>query len=342
MILKIGTRKLDLYNDVAISLQYDSVASSYQFRFYFDPENADHKAMFTPGSYAPVTIEHNGELLITGVLLEQTFKSGPVRELMSVSGYSKTGVLQDCEIPTSAYPLQANGLSLKQIAEKAIKPFGLKLLVDASVSKEAASVFNKSTCDDKQSVRSYLCELANQKHIIVSHDEKGNLLLTKEQTTQAPVYDFTTGVPWVKMSLTFAGQNMHSQISLLKQASKSGKGNAGQAVISNPYVTGFRPTTKRQTSGRDVDTSLGVRNVLSKELKELVLTIELDRWVLNGKVIRPNTIVTAVCPDLHIYTKTRFFVATVDLMGDNVNQTAKLTCYVPEVYNSDTPKNIFK
>ena len=96
MELKIGGQKIQHFNHVAVSLRYDSVASVFSFNFYFDPSNADHKAMFKPGMYPDVTIEHAGELLITGTLLSYSFSSSPVRQLLSISGYSKPGVLEDC------------------------------------------------------------------------------------------------------------------------------------------------------------------------------------------------------------------------------------------------------
>ncbi len=341
MILKVGNKELKTYNDFNMQLNYEGVASAFSFVFYFDPNNPEHRAMFKPGSYSPVTVEHNGELLLTGNLLVHEFKSGATKQLIRVSGYCKTGVLDDCEIPVSAYPLQQNKLSLKQIAEKVIKPFGIKLVVDSSVAKEADKSIAKSTCNENQTVKSYICSLANQRHIIVSHNEKGELLFTKEQTTQTPVYHFNGTLPAVTMTLKFDGQKMHNKISLIKQASKSGKGNAGQTTFTNPYVSVFRPSVKRQTSGRDVDTELGSRNMLSAELKGIDLTIELDRWVLGDKIIKPNTIITVTNPEIFIYTKTKFFVASVDYRGNNIEKTATLKCVIPEVYNSDKPKNIF-
>lgn len=341
MILKAGNKQLSTYNDVHLQLNYEGVASAFSFVFLFDPGNAEQKDMFRPGSFTPVTIEHDGELLLTGMILASEFNSSATKQLVRVSGYSKTGVLEDCEIPVSAYPLQQNKLTLKQIAEKIIKPFGLKLVIDNSVSNEANKVIAKSTSDDNQTVRSYLTALANNRQVIVSHTAKGELLFTREQVNQAPVYHFDGSFPAINMNLFFDGQRMHDKISLIKQATKRGKGNAGQTTISNPYVSVFRPTVKRQTSGKDVDTGMGARNILSAELKGIELTIELDRWSINGNLVKPNQVITVTNPELHIYNKAKFFIAGVTYKGNQEAQTAVLKCVLPEVYNGDTPKNIF-
>ena len=346
MILKIGNRLIERYNQAAITLNYNSVASTFGFSLYFDPDNEEHKRMFKPGQYQDVTIEHNGELLITGTMLTHGFESSAQRSLVSVSGYSKTGVIEDCEIPKSAYPLQTNGLSLRQICQRVISPFGLNLIVDPVVASKVDVKYSQSTGKDDQSVKEYIDSLAKQKYVVITHDEKGNLVLTEANTRQAPIWDFSDTAKFVKMNLDFDGQQMHSEINFDKQATKRGKGNAGQARVTNPYCKVFRPKSNRQTSGENVDTKYVARNGLSEELKAVELSIELDSWSLGGKLIRPNNIVTVINPESYIYKKTRWFISSVEFSGDTnsseINDgTAKITCCLPEVFTNDTPVNIF-
>jgi len=97
MILKVGSKSVDFFNDISITLDYNSVCSTFKFSFYFNPENESHKAVCKPLSYADVTIEHKGELLITGTLLNVEFNDSAKKELCTITGYAKTGVLEDCE-----------------------------------------------------------------------------------------------------------------------------------------------------------------------------------------------------------------------------------------------------
>jgi prophage tail gpP-like protein len=128
MILKINdrfkNRTVDFFNEFTLNLVHDSVGSTFGFSFYFDPNNPEHKELACVSHYHEVQLEHNNELLLTGYLTSQRFKHSAVKELASFGGYSLPGVLDDCEIPTSLYPLQSDGLTLKEIAEKLIKPFG--------------------------------------------------------------------------------------------------------------------------------------------------------------------------------------------------------------------------
>src|ERR1700761_3134023 len=136
MILKIGQKQVQQYNEVSISLHYDAVASTFGYDMYFDPANADHREYFRPCAYQDVTVDHEGQRVITGTALNIPFKSSPVKEMTKIGGSSKTGVLEDCEIPQEAYPLHMVGMTLEQIANKVCKPFGIKVIIDPAVSKE--------------------------------------------------------------------------------------------------------------------------------------------------------------------------------------------------------------
>jgi len=153
----------------------------------------------------------------------------------------------------------------------------------------------------------------------------------------------TKGIPeGTSLELNYDGQSMHSHIYMQKQASIEG-GNAGQTVTRNPYVIGsvFRPTVKSQSSGDDNDTGLAAKRELSNEIKGLTLDIETDRWMHNGKIFRPNTIITVYDPELYIYKKVRWFVESVTYEGNNTTTTANLKCVLPEVYSNKTPVSIF-
>jgi prophage tail gpP-like protein len=340
MILKIKNKKFDFFNGFQLSLRYDSIASTFSFNSYFDPNNPEHKELFKPGSYNKCTLEHNGELLITGYVISNGFNSSPVKELVSIGGYSSAGILEDCEIPTSLYPLQSDGRTLKEITERLIKPFGVKLISDSALSAAINKPYETSTAKESQSIKSYISELAAQKNIIVSHDVNGNILFTRAQTNKVPVFELTSGIPGTKMALSFDGQQMHSSITVQKQADSDG-GNAGESTVSNPYASIFRPRVISQSSGDDNDTAQAARNALSAELKNIKLTITTDRWEIGGKIIKPNNIISVTNPELYLYKKSKWFIESIDFSGDNTKTTAVINCVLPEVYNNQTPKNIF-
>jgi prophage tail gpP-like protein len=339
---RIRTRKIDFFNSFNVSLRYDAIASSFQFNFLFNPDNIEHKEMSCIGHYHIVTVEHNNELLLTGYLLSQGFEDSAVKTLSAFSGYSLPGFLEDCEIPPSLYPLQADGLSLRDIATKIIQLFGLKMIVDSSVASKMDEVFEKTTASEGQNIKSFLTELASQKNIVISHTTKGEIHFTRAKAAQKPILYFDGGIPFTKMSLSFNGQAMHSDITVMKQADKDG-GNAGEDTIRNPYVPFvYRPRVIRQSSGNDIDTLQAAKNARAAELKNLKLTIVTDRWLVDGKIIRPNNVISVLNPNVYLYKKSDWFIEQVDLTGDNTKTTATLTCVPIEVYNGQEPRYMFE
>lgn len=357
MNLKINHRKgvsnVKFFNSFSLNLKYDSIASSFGFSFYFDPTNHEHAELACVSHFHEAIVEHNGETLVTGFILSQSFKSGPVKELSKMGGYSKPGVLEDCEIPTSLYPLQDDGLSLKQIVQKYIAPFRLKLVVDDIANKDSSTAvtikdktdkeIKKTTAKESQNIKSYITELATQRKVVLSHNEKGDILLTEAQTDKKPLFHVEDGLIGTTIELSFNGQGIHSHITVIKEADADG-GNAGEFTIRNPYCPVayvYRPKVIILSSGDDNTIEDAAKNALAAELKNIVLKITTDRWEIDGKIIRPNNIITVKSPECFLYNTSKWFIQEIAFTGDQKSTTAVLNCVLPEVYNNKTPQNIF-
>lgn len=345
MILRIHNTEFRHFNNVDVQLTFGCVASCFSVDMYYDPTVAAHRDALKPCAYAPFALyDDAGVLLITGVLLRMLYVSSAVPGWVRVSGYSKTGVLEDCEIPLSSYPLQTNNLTLLQVCERLCKPFGIDVVVAPSVARIVNQKIVKTTASESQSVKSYLSQLCSGKQVVLSHTPNGELLLTNANATQAPVYSFGDGKhKGFSFSLDVNGQGMHSHVGVVRQAYKRDDGGTlGQSVLRNPYVPVFRSAVKRQSAGRgDADTQATARNVLSSELRNIELTIEIADLRLHDVVVRPGMMVSVHNTELYLFSPTLFFVEKVEYK-DGVNDTySRLVCYLPEVYNSVDPKNIF-
>lgn len=361
MILKVNdrfkNRQVAYFTDVNVDLKYDAFASTFQLSYLFDPNNTEQKEFSCVSHYHICTLFHdNGELILTGFILSIKFIDKSVKTLVAISGYSLPGVLEDCDIPPiipakfasgtpTPYSLQYFGLSLKEIVESLIKPFGIKAVIENSVAADMAVPYEETEAKETQSIKSFLSELASQKNIIISHNERGNLVFKRPSSLQKPVFDFTPGIiSGVKMELGFNGQSVHSQITVMKQSDVEEQGIASQETIFNPYVTTvFRPKvhklTQKSDKGTDADSS--ARNIRAKELRSLSLMIETDRWVFNERVIRPGNLITVLNPNVYCYKKTTWFVDNIGLKSDERSQTSVLNCCIPEAITGEEPKNIF-
>lgn len=208
MEIRIGNTSISKFSKCDVTLKYDSVASVFTFDVYFDPNNQDHKRIFKPCTYQPCTIYHNNELLITGVLLVHSFSSTATPSLITVSGYSRPGILQKtCVQPNyttkggkagiglendpkgftvvKEYQTQFTGMSLYDIASKLCLPFQIGITVDSTVTKECIDdIYPTQDIKPDETIASFLIKLAGQKHVVLSHDRFGNLLFTKTKTVK--------------------------------------------------------------------------------------------------------------------------------------------------------------
>jgi prophage tail gpP-like protein len=340
---RIKVRTIDYFNNVNMNLSYDAIGSTFSFDFYFDPKNEDHAELACVSHFHEAIIEHEGQQLLQGFILSQAFTNSSTKQLSQFSGYSRSGVLEDCQIPPELYPLQYNGLSLKQIATKLLKPFNIGIKINPVVEAKMNIVYAETTAEPTVTIKDYLTTLAAQRNIIISHDEYGNLLFTTLNTKELPIFHVEEGLIGYEMGLTFNGQGLHSHITVMKQAD-SDSDNAGEYTIKNPFVPvahTYRPKVLVQSSGTDNDTKEAAQNALAAELKAIVLTIKIDRWEIDGKFIRPNSIISVLNKELYIYKRTKFFVESISYEGDSEGQRATLTCVLPCCYDGSEPYNIF-
>jgi hypothetical protein len=367
---RIRNRRIQLFNSFNISLKYNSIASTFALDFYFDPNVIEQKEMACVGHMHLCKLSHEGELLMTAQILSEAFTSSgnPPKSLVPISGYSLPGVLEDCQVPTNAaidaaiaagnlklpktspakpycYPIQDEGLTLRQIAQKYLAPFNIAIVVDPSVDAEMDQVFPETDIKPKDTIKHYLTELATQKNVNLTHDEQGRLVFTRVKTNLKSILDFDVpqgGLPGVRMDMHYDGQQMHSQITVVKQASVDDD-NAGEVTVTNPFVPFvFRPKTIVQTSGNDIDTGLAARNALAEELKNLRFKIAIDRWDVNKKLVKPGNVLTVRNPEIYLFNKTKLFIESVDYTGNQKELTAVLNCCLPEVYNGQAPTYLFK
>lgn len=380
---KTRPRKLAVtfFNEVTINFRFDSVASSFRLQMYFDPNNEEHAELATvshihechlyyvherSGRYINAEgqfILTTDELIFTGFMLSQLFVSSPNPTYMEIGGYSKPGVLGDCDYPTDAYPLESNGLTFRQIIQKTMRYFsnpsqgGFKFKIKSSradsafvdpassgqselqalireTETEADQDIDKSTAPESKNILSYLTELATQKGLVLSHDVMGNLIVNVAYTGNDYIFEAGTnnGIKFREMTCNYNGQGLHSQIEAVCQPDKDG-GNMGYAKVSNPLVPiVFRPKVISLSSGDDNTARKAAESERGAELKSIPLTIVLDTPVVNGKFILPNNTILVKNRDCYIYRPSKWFVEEVTYVKSTKEETCTVRAVLPGVY----------
>lgn len=367
---RIKNRRVRFFDKFSVSMRYDSVASTFRFDFLFNPDDPEQKDLACVSHYHICYLEHNGERILTGYFLNQDFIDAPEPELTSIEGYSLPGVLEDVQIypntesalgrnimltplpaadliKAGGYPLQSDGLSLRQIAQKFIAPYGIKMIVSKSVFTEMDLTYDETSAKGTQSIKAHLSELASQRNIVITHNEYGDLIFTRPSASQRPIYHFNRSSAYpahTRMQLSFDGRGMHSHIKSFQQQDMEEDVATVEGETINPYVPFvFRPRVAIQSSGDANNTQDVAKNILAQELRGMKLKISIKDWTVVGKIIRPGDIISVTNRFVYLYEKSDWFVESVTLEGDSQKFSATLECVVPECYNGVyPPKYLFK
>lgn len=372
MKAKINNKTFINFDEVSIESSLDSIASTFTLSAFFDIDDPEHQKVFKPLSYNKIEIFNDDDsLALTGTVLNHDFDSSSVTELATLSGYSLPGVLEDCNIPYSMYPLESLKMNLREVSQKVIKPFGLTLLIDSSVSGIVNQVYPKTVCAPEDSIKDYLSRLAAQRNIILSHNEKGQLLMFRPniKANSVAVYSELNSL---SIQLGVSGQGFHSKMTILRQPKMKKKptlknkdvnippvyDDNGYEVeppkvvvktikkrpkpqfydtIENPMIEAFRPSVRKMSEGEDISTENAVKNYMADELRNIKFVINLERW----DNVKPGDIIEVESRRLFLNKKSRLMIESISKEQNSESKTMVINAVLPETFTGDIPKNIF-
>ncbi len=105
-----------------------------------------------------------GTPLFTGVMMTPSPTLKNDRKSVAVSGYYLPGVLMDCPIPASAFPLEFNNQNLREIARTVAKTFGIAV----DFKEDPGPIFERVAADPTTKAFAFLFKLARQRNFVIS------------------------------------------------------------------------------------------------------------------------------------------------------------------------------
>lgn len=354
--LKVGGYEFSRFNNFRLNLVYNSIASTFSFDGFVDMNNPVHRKLFKPLSYQDCELTIDKRKVLTGTILNTSTGVTGTSQLAGISGYSKPGILNDCTIPAD---LQSDGLTFKQICEKVCKPFGINVLVTDSLYPDIDSTpsradltgnkenekIQSTTAETAMSAYEYLSKLAKERNLILTHDVNGNLVITKLNSEKKSIATFTENKPSTSISLAVNGQGIHSDLKIEGQASLE-TDVAVESEIKNTLVSKYRPIRRTKQTGDNNQSTDTVEMMRGDELKAIGLTIVTPDWYwTDGKVLRviiPNECIEVISPSNFLRKKSKWFVESVDIEGDETQTIATIKAVLPEVYTGKQPQSIFE
>ena len=335
--LLIDGEDFKFWADLEINRPIDSFAT-FSLNSPFDPDVPLLRETFEPFSYKSVELKIDGEQLLTGVLFVRP-QIAPTSNTVACSGYSKPGVLNDCEFPQSAYPLEFDELNLRTIAEKAAQPFSVDVIFNTS----PGVVFEQVAATPSAKVLAFLIGLAKQRSLLISDSTAGEMVfftpIASGPAVAAIHQDqdrFIDGAP------SFNDQKYFSSVTGLSPNVIARFSE--EFTVENTHLSGIiRPHTFNIEDTTDVDIQTVVKAKAGRMFADAVgYDITLQGWRDdNGSIWTPNKLVKLLAPGMMVYRESDLIIKSVKLKrAGQGGDTAALKLVLPGAYNGKIPETL--
>lgn len=345
--LDIDSRTWAFWDEIELHSQIDSYATA-GFTAPFDPARKEHRDAFRPFSFKPVQIKVGGELLFTGQLVDVHPRTDAGSKTVDVSAYSLPAALDDINQPVSSLPFEANGLTLRQIAERMAQPFGISVVVQGQdgpkfkrVHTKKKLLNHKAEIDEK--ISAFLAELARQHGQVLSSDAQGRLVIWQSVKTGNPVARLKESVlPLLSVVPTFSPQSYYSEITGFTSAKRGRVG--AKFTLRNDRLSGavLRPLSFKLDDIDKGDAPAAVKAKMGRMFGNMVsYVVNLPTWRdPRGKLWAANTTLTLEAPGAMIYRETELLIRDVYLKQSAHERTASLGLVLPGAFSGEQPARL--
>jgi prophage tail gpP-like protein/phage tail protein X len=333
--ISIDGLRFRFWDSVRITRAIDSI-DVIEFGAPFDASDANFRSTFRPFSYKDLTATVGGERLFTGtqVVISPILEND--RKPLEVGGYATPGVLNDCTMPASSFPLEFNGQTLQEIATTLAAPFG----VSVEFRAEPGATFERVAIDPGKKILPFLAKLAKQRNLVISNTPSGALLFWRSVNAGQPVARLSQGSsPLVSVTPQFRPQKYFSHITGLEPTVLGLKGS--QFTVKNTLLAGaVRPFSFNTPDTLDADIPAAVRAKVGHMFGNMATyAVEVDTWRdPSGKLWEPNTTLTLVAPDAMVYNEFEFEIRAVSYSKRPASKTATLTLAIPGAFSGKVPE----
>jgi len=324
------------FTDYSMTFEIDTF-DTFSFSAPFDDTIEIYRESFRPVAYNTVAIYYGKNLVLTGVLIAPESSTLPDRKELSISGYSKPGILNDCMMPISSFPLEFNNQKLERITSTICKPYGIK----SRFLKSSGNPFEKVSIEIEKNIFTFLSELAKQRGLLITDDSKGNLVFWKSEVGN-PLASFKEGeLPFISCNPSFDYQNFYSHITGVTSTTETK--DSAKYTYQNKYLINRGILRNYNFIAEDVKDSEIKSAVISKAGQMFGESVSYDLTIKGhrdgrGNVFQKNTSITLLSPGAMIYRETEFLIKSFTLNRGVNGDTTDFTLVLPGTYTGEIPE----
>lgn len=325
------------WTSVRIRDSIDAI-TTVDFTAPFEHDAPGYREAFKPFNFTPVEVTIGGVRKFTGRMVAVNPQISGNSRTLSISCYSLPGVLNDCNASPSTYPIEYKNLRLEDITDKLLKPFGFT----TEFLADQGAPFDKVSCGVSTKIWSFLVSLAEQRNLILTDDNNGNLIFSISVEAGQPRAILTQGSPPVmSVTPTFDPQKYYSDITGIETVSAGLEG--AKFTVKNTFLKGIlRPYvfTVQDTKGGDVKTAVQVK--AARMFANMVsYSLRVNTWRDPvGNLWIPNTTIKLTAPDAMIYSEYEFLIRSVEFEKVSNSEIAILNLIFPGTFRGEIPESL--
>lgn len=331
-------KQFSFFSSYSITENIDSL-DSFEFGGPFDEKQQVYRDAFRPLSYNQCAVYYGQDLIFNGVMIAPASESNIDSKTLSVVGYSRCGVLNDCPMPISKYPIEFLNQNIEQISKSMASPFGIPV----EFQIDPGNPFEKVAPEPEQKVLSFLSPLFQQRGILLTNNPQGELLGWKANIDGVPVASIKEGeLPYISCKPAFDPQNYYSHITGLSPTEDEKP--AEKFTVENPFLVDrgvIRPFTYTVEDGKDTDLQASVEAKVGRMFGNsgaYILTVVGHRDQ-NGDKWKKNTLITLLAPGGMVYRETIFVIRKASTTRDaESGDTTVMNIVLPEAYTGNIPE----
>ena len=332
----LAGKKFTGFTSYALNLRYDSF-DDFSLTAPYDKEFEDLASVITPFGFKPCELFYNDVLMFKGSLLtpdpELTNEAGEI----TLQGYPLCGVLNDCMIPPTKYPLQCKGINMKGIADAACEPYSIPVIFEGDIGPN----FTEVSIEPTDKILDFLTRLAKQRNLLITNNEKGQLVFFNAKP-EKPMLTLVEGEPpLISIKGKFAAQGFYSHITGFGKTEEEYPSIA--YTVENKYLIGKGVIRHHTVTIEDSENMSDLENATKAYAGRMFADCVTYEAVLehhvnaNNEVFQKGMNVCIAAPTAMILNETTFIARNIKLARTIEGKTAELSLVLPGSYTGEIP-----
>ncbi|MCL2138216.1 MAG: LysM peptidoglycan-binding domain-containing protein [Treponema sp.] len=333
----VDGKKFTGFTKYEINLSADSF-DSFSFSAPYDLAVKDIKESLMPFAFKTCAVYYLRELLFKGFLLTPDPELQAEATEITLQGYPLCGILNDCTVPPSKYPVEYYNVTIKDIADPVADAYGIKIIFKDGTGDP----FSEVAIEPNEKILEFLLKLAQQRKFLFTNDENGSLVFYK-LAQQNAFMQFKEGyAPLISISPQFNAQSFYSHIT----------GYTKNEVLAEPltYTYENKFLIKKGIMRHDTITvdDAETRSELENAVKAhagrmfadcVKYNLKCDTHLNNeGKLFKKGMSVYVEAPGAMITRQTNFTARNIKLLRDETGKTADLELVLPGSFTEELPE----